>query len=56
MGKKKPNKEARDKKRAELSNTFNEGFTMGYNMGYEQAVKDVEQQARRNILKYAHRA
>jgi hypothetical protein len=54
MGKKKMGKQARIKKRQEHAETFNEGFTMGYNMGYDQAIKDIEHQAKRNILKFAH--
>lgn len=53
MRKKKPNKAAREKMRAEKADIFNQGFTMGYNMGYEQGYKDAAQKGEKERRKWA---
>lgn len=41
--KKKPNKAAREKARAERADIFEQGFKHGYGMGYEQGYKEAAQ-------------
>lgn len=52
---KKPNKAERERRRTERADLYNEAFSHGYEIGYLQAVRDVEGQAQRNILKFSHR-
>lgn len=50
---KKPNKQQRERMKAEKANIFNEGFTMGFNMGYEQGFKDAAEKGERECRKWA---
>jgi flagellar biosynthesis/type III secretory pathway protein FliH len=55
MAKKKPNKEQRDKIRAERADIYEQGFNHGYQMGYEEGLKKGWEQNQRNVIKFANR-
>lgn len=53
--KRKPNKEQREKQKAERAEIYEQGFNHGYTMGHEQGFKDGWDQNQRNVIKFAHR-
>jgi flagellar biosynthesis/type III secretory pathway protein FliH len=52
---KKPNKAAREKRKAERAEIYEQGFNHGYTMGFAQGSKQTAEQMQRNVLKFAHR-
>lgn len=52
--KKKPNKQAREKARAERADLYNEAFLHGYNIGFGEGYKVAAQQGERERRKWAH--
>jgi cation transport regulator ChaB len=44
MGKRKPNKEQRNKQRAHDADIFNRAFNMAWHMGYERGQADKERE------------
>jgi flagellar biosynthesis/type III secretory pathway protein FliH len=49
--KKKPNKQQREKKRAEMADFYEQAFKHGYAMGYHQGEQDTIEKANREVRK-----
>ena len=52
--KKKPNREARQKKKAEEANVYEKGFLHGFDMGYKQAENEIRKAMIRQTINKNH--